>query len=128
MQKNKLALTTRITEALGEPATLEEVCDTVDALPQAIELTLARLVRRGKIYRKGVKFCIRKFSAAPVRHTVAAVRNRERVLAALTAPKTLKELADVVPLAETPIYYALQELIQLDQVSSSGIPQVFKRN
>lgn len=127
MQKNKQALTTRIAEALENPATLEEVCDRVDALPQAIELTLERLIKQGRVYRRGVKFCIRKFSASPMRHTKAALRNRERVLAALTTPKTLKELANIVPLTETPIYHALQELIQLDVVSSNGIPKVFKR-
>lgn len=127
MQENKQALTTRIAEALKEPATLEEICGKVDALPQAVKLTLERLIKQGRVYRRGVKFCIRKFSAVPMRHTVAALRNRERVLAALINPKTLKELVDVVPLTETPIYYALQELIQLDQVTSSGIPKVFKR-
>lgn len=52
MPERKRALANLICEALkGQSLSYEGMCNKLEALPQAIELTLFRLERRGKVLR-----------------------------------------------------------------------------
>lgn len=112
----KISFKTEIKEQCDTPKTQAQIAEVLGDT-QALELTLARMVKNKDLYFKGGMYC-RYFIPKPVdvRQGSRPVRNRQRALEQLTEPKTTQELCGALHMTISTVRLTLAELVELNLI------------
>lgn len=112
----KISFKTEIKEQCDTPKSKVQLAEVLGDT-QALELTLARMVKNKDLYFKDGMYC-KYFIPKPVnvRQGSRPVRNRQRALEQLSEPKTVQELCGALHMTISPVRLTLAELVELNLI------------
>ena len=112
----KISFKTEIKEQCDTPKSKVQLAEVLGDT-QALELTLARMVKNKDLYFKDGMYCIKYITnQVQVRQGSWSVRNRQRVLEQLSEPKTVQELCGALHMTISPVRLTLAELVELNLI------------